>query len=381
MTASHDLIQRKLGRDVSNLTEFRPGSPIRSFARANKELAEAFERYLISRGLSPQTLRAYMDSVNRYVETLRSTSAVTADRRDIRQFQAGLLKRGLTSNSVRLHTIALRGFYKFISLSGLTKQDPTLLLSSRKLPERIPRLLTVQEIEKLLSACRNALERAIVEVMYATGVRIGELVKIRVDDITFSSPGVIRINRGKGGKDRIVLFGSKADAAIRAYLGNRQTGFLFEAPPRIGELLKPQVKDRSWNGRYYVDGVQRWVRLGKMRDMSEAEARRKLDQFLAKTPGFTRTGPRPYDKRSIGLLLTRIAKRAKLERVHPHAFRRAFATHMLQDGADLRIVQELLGHASLSTTMRYTNLIISNLKDVHTRCHPHAREKTDAKEN
>jgi integrase/recombinase XerC len=127
--------------------------------------------------------------------------------------------------------------------------------------------------------------------------------------------------------------------------------------------------------------VQRWARLGKIRDMSQGEARRRLDQILAAMPGFTPHPARPYDKRSIRLLLARIANRAKLDRVHPHAFRRAFATHLLQGGADLRTVQELLGHVNLSTTMRYTNLTISNLKDVHERCHPHAQEKTDAKEN
>src|SRR4029077_10664797 len=96
----------------------------RSYAQSNRELAEAFERYLIARGFSPPTLRAYMDSVNRYVEMLHSTRVVDAQRKEIREFQASLLKRGLHPNSLRLHTIALRGFHKFISLSGLTKHDP-----------------------------------------------------------------------------------------------------------------------------------------------------------------------------------------------------------------------------------------------------------------
>ena len=298
----------------------RSASPDRSFAQANKELAEAFERYLISRGFSPPTLRAYMDSVNRYVEALHSTIVVDVERRDIRQFQASLLERGLSQNSVRLHTIALRSFHKFISLAGLTKHDPTLLVSARRLPVRIPRFLTVEEVDRLIAACETPFERALIEVLYSTGVRLGELVKIRVDDIAFPSPGVIRITRGKGGKDRIVLFGSKADAAIRAYLGDRKTGFLFETPARIGGLIKPQPKDRSWNGRYYVDGVQRWVRLGKMRDMSEAEARQKLEQILAETPGFSPHPARQYEKRSIRLAVQHIAHRAKVAGVFAALF-------------------------------------------------------------
>jgi site-specific recombinase XerD len=353
--------------------------PVRSYAASNRELAEAFERYLISRGFSPPTLRAYMDSVNRYVEMLGSVSVVDATRREIREFQTALLNRGLSANSLRLHTIALRGFHKFIRLSGLTKHDPTLLLSTRKLPGRIPRFLTVKEVDKLLAACETLLERAVVEVMYATGVRISELVSLRVEDMTFSSPGVIRIIRGKGNKDRIVLFGSKADAAIKAYLGDRRTGFLFEAPPRVGELKRSRWRNCSWQGSYYDNGVQREVRLGKVRDMSETEARQKLDQILAETPGFTPHPPKQYDRRSIRLALQRIAHRAKVPGVHPHALRRSFATHLLQGGADIRYVQELLGHATLSTTMRYTRLSISDLKGIHTRCHPHGDDHAEEK--
>ena len=354
---------------------------VQSHAESNRELAEAFERYLVSRGFSPPTLRAYMDSVNRYVEMLGSMSVVDAERREIREFQAGLLKRGLSSNSLRLHTIALRGFHKFISLSGLTNHDPTLLLSTRKLPGRIPRFLTVKEVDKLLAACETPFERAVVEVMYSTGVRISELVSIRVEDITFSSPGVIRIIRGKGNKDRIVLFGSKADAAIREYLGDRRTGFLFEAPARIGELIKSRWRKCSWYGRYYDNGVQREVRLGKVRDMSEAEAREKLDQILAATPGFTAHPARKYDSRSIRLALRRIAHRAKVPGVHPHSLRRAFATHLLEGGADLRVVQELLGHVNLTTTMLYTRFSNEDLKKIHTRCHPRAGGDEHGEEN
>ena len=354
---------------------------VRSHVESNRALAEAFERYLLSRGFSPPTLRAYMDSVNRYVEMLHSTSVVDAERREIREFQDGLLKRGLSSNSLRLHTIALRGFHKFIRLTGLTKHDPTLLLSPRKLPGRIPRFLTVTEVDKLLAACETPFERAVVEVMYSTGVRISELVSIRVEDITFSSPGVIRVIRGKGNKDRIVLFGSKADAAIREYLGDRRTGFLFEAPARIGELKKTRWRKCSWYGRYYDNGVQREVRLGKVADMSEAEAREKLDQILAATPGFTARPARPYDKRSIRLALRRIAHRAKVPGVHPHCLRRAFATHLLEGGADLRVVQELLGHVNLTTTMLYTRFSNEDLKKIHTRCHPRAGGDEHGEEN
>jgi integrase/recombinase XerD len=347
--------------------------PVRSYASSNRELAEAFERYLISRGFSAPTLRAYMDSVNRYVEMLHSTSVVDATRREIREFQAGLLRRGLSSNSLRLHTIALRGFHKFISLSGLTKHDPTLLLSPRKLPGRIPRFLTIAEVEKLVAAAEIPVEEAVPETLYATGVRVSELVRIRIEDVDFVNR-VIRVIRGKGNKDRIVLFGSKAAAAIERYLNGRTVGFLFEAPERDGYVRKRR-DCLSWQGRFYVDGVQQEIPLGRVDSMSRGEAQRKLQDILAKTPGFHPHSARPYDRRSIRLMLSRLAFRAKIGRVHPHALRRSFATHLLQGGADIRSVQELLGHVNLSTTMLYTRLSVSDLKATHTRCHPRAEDE------
>ena len=155
---------------------------------------------------------------------------VDAERREIREFQDCLLKRGLSANSLRLHTIALRGFHKFIRLRDSQSTIPrcfSLPGSSRA----IPRFLTVKEVDKLLSACETPLERAVVEVMYSTGVRISELVSIRIEDITFSSPGVIRIVRGKGNKDR--MSSSAARRMLRSGISRRsQNGFLFEAPAR-----------------------------------------------------------------------------------------------------------------------------------------------------
>lgn len=114
-------------------------TPVRSYAVSNRELVEAFGRYLIARGQSPATIRAYRDSVERLVDSIGATSVSEVDRGTIRQLQAGLCDKGLDSNSIRLHTCALRCFFKFIRLTGLTKHDPTLLLSHRKTPGRLPR--------------------------------------------------------------------------------------------------------------------------------------------------------------------------------------------------------------------------------------------------
>jgi integrase/recombinase XerD len=346
-------------------------SPVRSFAKSNRQLLGAFETYLISLNRSINTRRAYLDAAERLVEVLGSKDAADLDRGDIRRLQSQLLAKGVTANSIRLHIGGIRAFSKFLCLAGLTAgHDPTLLLSHRKLPSRVPRVLTVEEIERLIAASNTPLERAVVEVLYSTGVRLSELIALRVEDMTFSEPGVIRVLRGKGDKDRIVLFGSKAATAIREFLGERRSGFLFEAPPRVGQFF---THWRSWYARFYDGGQQLTVRLGKIRDLSEAEARAKFERLKAETPAFHPHPVRPYNARSIRLLLKRLAFRAKVAGVHPHAFRRAFATHTLERGADLRAIQDLLGHVNVTTTMIYTNLSAANLRTVHDRCHPHAK--------
>jgi site-specific recombinase XerD len=346
--------------------------PIRSFARSNQELFEAFETYLISLDRSEATRRAYLNSVGRLIEVLGPKDAADLDRSDIRKLQCQLLAKGITANSIRSHTCGIRAWTKFLRLAGVTRHDPSLLLSNRKLPSRIPRVLKVEEIDRLIAACKTPLERAVVETMYSTGVRISELVALRVEDVTFSEPGVIRVIRSKGDKSRIVLFGKKATVAIKEYLNGRTTGFLFEAPARIGCVTSNRG---SWCGLFCIDGIQRQIRFGKIDSMTASEVRQMLTDTLAKTPGFH---PRPagaYNARSIRLLLSRVAIRAKVAGVHPHALRRAFATHMLEGGANLRVIQELLGHDVLSTTMLYTNLSGSDLKRIHDRCHPHAKRR------
>lgn len=348
-------------------------SAVRSYAKTNKELAAAFERYMVARGNSPRTIRSYRDSVKRLVEMLGATSIAEVERDTLRRLLGKLYDRGVCSNSIRLHTGALRAFFKFIRLTGLTKYDPTLGLAHRKIPGRLPRVLTVEEIERLIAAARDPFERAVPEVLYATGVRVSELVSLRLEDIDFASR-VIRVHKGKGGKDRVVLFGSKAAQAMRDYLAWRpsQAGFLFEAPARSGRV---SVRSGSWYARFYVDRVQREISIGRVKDFpTQEQARREFDRIVSKIPGFRTTPARPYNPRAIVNVLHRLAHRAKLGRVHPHALRRAMACHMLVSGANLRAIQDLLGHERITTTMLYTSLTAENLKAVHTKFHPHTLE-------
>ena len=311
-------------------------TPLRSYAKANRELVEAFERYLIARGQSPSTIRAYRDSVERLVGSLGATSVSEVDRSTIRQLLAGLYDKGLDSNSIRLHTCALRSFFKFIRLTGLTKHDPTLLLAHRKTPGRLPRVLAIEEYERLIAAAEDPFERAVPEVLYSTGVRVAEFVKLRLEDILWGVDGSrlssLRVHKGKGGKDRVVLFGTKAADAIREYQKWRpsQHGFLFESPARWGHIRREYI---SWHGYFYVNGTRHNLALGRVSEIPTREQASEIFENLAsKIPGYHATPARPYTPQSIREVLHRLAHRAKLGRVHPHALRRALACHMLQSG-------------------------------------------------
>jgi site-specific recombinase XerD len=353
-------------------------SPVLSYAKFNRKLLEGFSNFLVARGMSPATIRAYEDSARRLVDLLGSKSVVDADRGDIRNMQSRLLSKGVCANSVRLHTAGLRSFFKFVRLSGLTRHDPTLALSQRKCPHRLGRVLTVGEVDSLIAASRTPLETAIIETLYATGVRVAELVQLRLEDIDFGER-VARVKNGKGRKDRVVLFGRSAAAAIREYLkASKREKFLFEPPAWQGGLSKTGRRRGYWVCRVQENHVCRPIYLGRVADLSKDEAREKFEQIRAKTRGFRLTSQRPYEARAIGGIVKRVAFRAKLAGVHPHALRRSMATHMLASGADLRSIQELLGHTNLSTTVLYLGLSATNLKEVHEKCHPHAKGGDDA---
>ncbi len=349
--------------------------PIQGYAEGNRELVAAYERYLIARGNAEATRRSYLDTANRLLEVLGSESVVDVERFRIRDLLGVWERSGLTASSIALRTCALRSFFKFIRLTGLTKHNPMLLIATRKVPTRIPTVLTIEQVKTLIEVARDPFERALVEVFYATGVRLSEIVKLRLEDIDWPNR-TIRVHKGKGGKDRVVLFGQQAAKAMREYQQWRPStaGFLFEAPARGGMVYR---YGNHWHARFYVDRVQREISIGPIKDLPTMEdARRAFNILAAEIRGFQPMPVRPYRPESIGALIGKLGTRANLGRVHPHALRRAMASHMLQRGANLRVVQDLLGHERLNTTMRYVHLNAEHIRKV-AELHPHAGSKRD----
>jgi integrase/recombinase XerD len=305
-------------------------------------LERAVDAYLrhvsLERGLSDHTVSAYRRDLGVYTHWLAErgiddTGEVTpAVVTEFASERASAEPPPAASSLARIQS-SVRGLHRFLVREGIDTEDPSGRLRPPKAPRRLPKALTVAQIERLLDAAgpepgeAEAAEpvavrdRALLELLYATGARVSEIVQLDVDDLAHGD--ILRV-RGKGDKERIVPVGSYARAAVDAYLAR----------------VRPEFSRRG-------------------------RATPRL--FLGVRGG-------PLSRQSAWLVIQQAAGRADLgAHVSPHTFRHSFATHLLQGGADVRVVQELLGHASVATTQIYTHVSVDALRDVYTTSHPRAR--------
>jgi integrase/recombinase XerD len=291
------------------------------------EIAEAFFRYLsIERSLSKNTAYAYSRDVNAFIEHCKqqSINPMTIDAHSIEEYLWHLRSSlRLKPSSVARKIESIRAFYRFLILDGKISKDPTRNFKSPKRTEKVPEFLSKKDIEKLLSypaGSNFSILRtiAIMEFFYATGIRISELLSLRLESVNLEQ-GWVRVF-GKGRKERIVPVHEKAIATLKKYLDERQLKF--------GGKSVEDTLFVNRNGRH-LSRVQVWkdiIKLGKLCGLGA--------------------------------------------HLHPHIFRHTFASHLLHSGADLRSLQEMLGHASLNTTQIYTHIEKSNLKSAHEKFHP-----------
>lgn len=305
-------------------------------------LARAVDAYLrhitIERGLSEHTVAAYRRDLAGYRTWLQErgiddvdevTAALVAE---FAAARASAEPPPAATSLARLQS-SVRGLHRFLVLEGLAQTDPSDRLRPPKAPQRLPKALSIEQIEALLDAAGPApgdavdtdivrlRDRALLELLYATGARVSEVMQLDVDDLAHGD--VLRV-RGKGAKERIVPVGSYARAAVDAYLAR----------------ARPELSRRG-----------------------RASARLFLGARGA-----------PLSRQGAWLVIQAAAERAQLSaHVSPHTFRHSFATHLLQGGADVRVVQELLGHASVATTQIYTHVTVDALRDVYLTSHPRAR--------
>ena len=354
------------------------------YREANRELIESFGRYMEVRHLSRTTIRQRKATAARLAEFLGPRSLVQTERADIHGLMSQMLKHGLAASTINRETNGLRGLFKFLLLAGLMTRNPMQFIGRRKLPKRLPRVLTVEEVEAVIKAAKTPVEAAIVELLYGTALRVSELCSLKVEDVMFDERKIF-VRNGKGGKDRLVFFGQHAENALRKYLKWRpsKVGYLFEVPERGASLYirrGGRYRGTRWYVSFYASGRQHnGIAVGTVADLPTEEAAREAwKKIAAKVPDASPHKPtagmprRPYQPRAIRFMLKRMAHDAGIKGVHPHAFRRAAATHMLGSGGDIRAIQEFLGHARISTTQIYTTLSNEKVDEIYRKAHPHA---------
>lgn len=300
---------------------------------ADAALVEAFlEMQSAERGARRNTLLAYERDLADAAEGLAPVRLKTASAEALERYCAGLAQRGLAPATQARRLSALRQFYRFLLLENVRADDPSARIEPPRRGRRLPKTLSLAEIEALIGAAENPRDRAIVEMLYASGLRVSELVALPLRAAPRPGAGFITVV-GKGGKERVAPLHDRALAALRAWLAAREASLPKAAKAR--------------------ERASRWL-------------------FPSATSGDGR-----MTRQRVNQILDGCAARAGLDpaRVTPHVLRHAFATHLVEGGADLRTVQTLLGHADIATTQIYTHVAEGRLRElVHTK-HPLARKK------
>jgi len=292
-----------------------------------KELIDTFLNYLsVERGLSHNTLVSYREDLNYYIDFISSChidalSKITKN--DIINFMLNQKDRGISANSIARRLAAIRMFHRFLSRERILKSDPSNLIDSPKLWKKIPDVLSLNEVYALLAQPdirdkQGIRDKAILETLYATGMRVSEAVNLKIDNVNLDI-GFLRCI-GKGNKERIIPLGKKAITSIKRYL----------------EASRPRFLKKGSSEFLFLN------RFGKK-----------------------------ISRQSLWKIIKRYAKEARIKKpIRPHILRHSFATHLLERGADLRSVQEMLGHSDISTTQIYTHINKDRLKTIHKMFHP-----------
>jgi integrase/recombinase XerD len=291
------------------------------------ELLDLFLNYLsVERGLSRNTIVSYRQDLESYAEFLNSchiASLSQTTKQQVTNFMLRQKEAGLSVNSIARSLAAIKSFYRFLTRERILKDDPSSLVDSPKLWKKIPETLSLNEVESLLSQPsirdrQGMRDKAILETLYATGMRVSEAVNLRLDNVNLDI-GFLRC-LGKGNKERVIPLGKKAIVNLKRYIGSSRPYFL----------------------------------------------KKKSSEYL-----FLNRSGNKLARQSFWKLIKKYARSARIKKpIKPHILRHSFATHLLERGADLRSVQEMLGHANISTTQLYTHINKERLKSIHKMFHP-----------
>jgi len=300
-------------------------------------MQDLFNRYInyleAERNASPYTVRNYKNDLLDFFQFLKTrgvSSLKDVDRNVLRDYLAQLMENGYVKGSIARKLSAIRSFFRYLLREEVLPINPAATTSSPKLDRRLPSFLTIEQVVRLLNAPdlstpQGQRDRALMELLYAGGVRVSELVNLNLEQVSLGNDEIVV--RGKGAKERVVLIGKPAAEALETYIKQGR-------PKLFG------TKIRMTNALF-------------------------VNRYGERLP-----------ERRVQRILEKYANLAGInKRVHPHLLRHTFATHLLDGGADLRVVQELLGHADLSSTQIYTHVSKSQARKVYLSAHPMAQEK------
>jgi integrase/recombinase XerC len=321
-------------------------TPVENTSSVSALVGEFLRMLANERGSSMHTLRAYDRELHNFAAFIaeREGAQQTVEKIEhtqIRAYLGTLLERGLSKASTARALAAIRSWFKWLARAGYVQQNVASLVSTPRLPKHLPRVPSIEQMNRVVDSVSEdaaswpARDRAILELLYGCGIRNAELTSLNLEDIHWANEAILV--RGKGQKQRLVPLGDAAAQALRAYLGERSA------------RLAASNKSKGPTTPALLINLQ-------MRGLGKAGGQARLTT------------------RSVGRIVKRIAVTRGLSAdVHPHTLRHAFGTHLLEEGADLRAIQELLGHERLSTTQRYTQLTTAQLEQVYDKTHPRAR--------
>ena len=285
---------------------------------------------LVEKRMAKNTLLSYERDLKNYLRYLKNVERIEtldhAQRVHIIQFLTFLKEQGKSAKTLARHVASIRAFHQFLLRDQATKQDPSVLIDTPKSERTIPKVLSLEEVEKLLEAPNGQghfvlRDKAMLEILYATGIRVSELIQIDVDHVNVML-GFVTVT-GKSDKERIIPIGGPAAEALKRYLEHGRPYFLQENHSDYALFLNHQGRRLTRQGFWKI--------------------------------------------------LKKLAKEAGIQSdLTPHTLRHSFATHLIENGADLKAVQEMMGHADISTTQIYTQITKTRLKDVYSKFHPRA---------
>jgi site-specific recombinase XerD len=388
----HQQSLARLDQSLMKYTRLAPDDPFRN------QILELLEDFFIDRcqrEYSKESIRSYYRAMADFFAFTGDADIRTLTVPQIRGWLGHLMDQGASPKTMSVRLYALRAFLDRAMQFGLLKLNVARQVCVRRYQRSLPEFLSEEEIEKLISAATTLRDKALLKTMYATGCRVSEIVGMKIENIRWPDRTVKVL--GKGSKERLVPLGRPAVQSLQDYLKGRTSGPVFletdiytQTRLQLGgiSLQDKRTPYATWyvywrdrektNGRRLMHGR----RIGKLSDLPTREAARAAaDKYLELIPEAIRKAPYAIVRtqkspgqgitvRTVGKILERCAKQAGIRRIHPHMLRHSFATHLLDHGADLLTIRDLLGHVTILTTQIYTHCSFAHMRETMARCHP-----------